>query len=113
MTPLASDYHNLKAAKGMENAAARQRARTTDADAGPQLVRDGERIRIPSPNYHQKFIEILQERGFRYFGGVLPHWHRDTDKPYQGKTYSPAAWLDWAQVRYAWAWKLEREAQDE
>ena len=105
MTPLQSDYHSLKAQKSIENSSALYKACVTSADAGPVLENDDKRIRIPSPGFHEEFVKILKERGFRYFNGALPHWYRDTGKVYQGKVYSSAAWLAWARERYAWAWK--------
>ena len=52
-------------------------------------------------------------RVFHFEHGLCPWWERDITKPFNGKTYTPDQWLNWAIRRYAWAWpkweKPERE----
>ena len=97
---------SIEARHAREAAEQRRVGRDAIADAGPHLADDDETIVIPSPNYHHGFANTLKANGFKFEHGLCPWWERRTDKPLalDGRTYTPAQWLDWAINRYAWAW---------
>jgi len=96
---------SIEARHAREGAEQRRQSRELEADIGPMLTDKGT-ITIPSPAHHEEFASILRLHGFRFEHGLCPWWERRTDKPLalDGKTYTPAQWLDWATRRYAWAW---------
>ncbi len=105
---------SIEARHARESAEQSRQSRELIAQTGPWLTTDtggDQTIVIPSPNYHEEFSRILNAHGFRFeHSGVCPWWERDISKPVNGKTYTPAAWLDWAIRRYAWAWpKWEKD----
>ena len=95
---------SIDARHAHKQAEERRLAREAIADTGPYLTEDGTTLIVPTPTYHVGFNASLHAHGFRYERGVCPWWQRATDKPFNGRTYTPAQWLNWATRRYSWAW---------
>ncbi len=101
---------SIEARHAREQAEQRRVGREAIADAGPHLADEDATIVIPSPNYHPELGTVLKSYGFRFEHGACPWWERATGKSMNGITHTPAAWLNWAIRRYAWAWpKWEKD----
>ena len=98
------DYLSPRARKAKTWADAKYAAREKHADAGPELLKNGLEICVPSPRPNPKLNAKLKEFGFRFYGGVFPQWVRETSIPHDGKVYEPELWLAWAVARYSEAW---------
>ena len=95
---------SIDARHAREQAEQRRLAREAIADTGPSLANDDTTLVIPSPARHKEFSSVLNAYGFTFERGVCPWWQRDIAKSFNGRTYSPAEWLNWATRRYSWAW---------
>ena len=67
---------------------------------GPEILADGHTLAVPSNHYSKEAGDFWRSKGFR-FDREHTRWTRDAQRPLGGKTYSPAAWLDAAQRRFA------------
>ncbi len=95
---------SLQAQKAQEQGQARRSVIESYADGGPYL--ESGKVIIPSPAKNETLRIRLKQAGFKFeWAGVMGgRWSRLTDKPCNGKRYTPQAWLDWAIKAYTEAW---------
>jgi hypothetical protein len=89
-------YMSPRAQKAANEGAANDhvhRGRHERMQAGPFLAEDDCTLIVPSDWYNVQAAVFWASHGFQYKSG-RKEWHRDTQKPYNAKTYTAEAWLE-------------------